>query len=224
MKSTQPSVVAIAAAPVISPLPQASPWFFQLLSNLALLTGGSLLWVLALQCFMVPHQILSGGLLGIAMICGHLFPSVDVAWLNLFFNLPLFLLGWRCVGISFTLYSLFGTLVFSVLAGLISLPPYLEVHPLLACLGAGLLGGGGSAMILRSAGTAGGLDIVVVYLRNRFHWRVGRLVMILNGAILTAGGGLIGLKTLVFSLLFITFCSYIIDALLPTPTQSQASS
>jgi uncharacterized membrane-anchored protein YitT (DUF2179 family) len=224
MNSTQPSVVAIVAAPAISPLAQASPWFFKLLSNLMLLTGGSLLWVLALQCFMAPHHILSGGLLGIAMICGHFFPRVDVAWLNLLLNLPLFLLGWRYVSISFTLYSLFGTLIFSILAGLLSLPPYPEIHPLWACLGAGLLGGGGSALILRSAGTAGGLDIIVVYLRNRFHWRLGRLVLILNGAILTAGGGLIGLKTLVFSLLFVALCSYIIDVLLPVPAKSQAIS
>jgi uncharacterized membrane-anchored protein YitT (DUF2179 family) len=198
-------------------LPRGSAPFVKVLSNLALLSGGSLLWVLALQCFMAPHHILSGGLLGIAMICGHFFPTVNVAWLNLLFNLPLFWLGWRCVGMAFTLYSLFGTLAFSLLAGLISLPVSVAVPPLWACLGAGLLGGGGSAMILRSAGTAGGLDILIVYLRNRFRWRVGPLVMALNSTILIAGGGLMGPKALVLSICFLTLCSYILDALVPGP-------
>jgi uncharacterized membrane-anchored protein YitT (DUF2179 family) len=217
MNPPRPIPVAVAATPMILPLPQISARFVKVLSNLILLTGGSLLWVLALQCFMVPHHILSGGLLGIAMICGHFFPSVDVAWLNLFFNLPLFWLGWRYVGVAFTLYSLFGTLAFSLLAGLVALPFIVDVPPLWASLGAGLLGGGGSAMILRSAGTAGGLDILIVFLRNRFRWRVGPLVMALNGTILTAAGGLMGLKALAFSLLFLTLCSYTVDALVPGP-------
>jgi uncharacterized membrane-anchored protein YitT (DUF2179 family) len=221
MKPSRAIPVAVAAAPLMLPLPWTAARLVEVLSNLGLLAGGSLLWVLALQCFMVPHHILSGGLLGIAMICGHFFPTIDVAWLNLFFNLPLFWLGWRCVGMAFTLYSLFGTLAFSLLAGLVSLPFIVEVPPLWACLGAGLLGGGGSAMILRSAGTAGGLDILIVYLRNRFHWRVGPLVMAMNGAILMAGGGLMGLQALVSSLLFITLCSYTIDALVPNPVSSQ---
>ncbi|MEJ2641121.1 MAG: YitT family protein [Desulfosarcinaceae bacterium] len=184
----QPAIAIAVPPPLILSMSRASAQFARVLTNLALLAGGSLLWVLALQCFMVPHHILSGGLLGIAMICGHFIPGIDVAWLNLFLNLPLFWLGWRCGGMAFTLYSLFGTLAFSLLAGLVSLPFIVEVSPLWACLGAGLLGGGGSAMILRSAGTAGGLDILIVYLRNRFHWRVGRLVMAMNGAILLAGG------------------------------------
>ena len=217
MNPTRPPLVVAAATPVLLPLPRASARLAKVLFNLTLLAGGSLLWVLALQCFMVPHHILSGGLLGIAMICGHFFPSVDVAWLNLILNLPLFWLGWRCAGVAFTLYSLFGTLAFSLLAGLVSLPFIVDVPPFWACLGAGLLCGGGSAMILSSAGTTGGLDILIVYLRNRFRWRVGPLVMALNGTILTAGGGLMGLKALVCSLLFLTLCSYTVDALVANP-------
>jgi uncharacterized membrane-anchored protein YitT (DUF2179 family) len=92
-----------------------------------------------------------------------------------------------------------------------------ELHPLWACLGAALLGGGGSALILRSAGTVGGIDILVVYLRNRFQLRVGRLILAINGGILLAGGGLMGLETLFYSLIFLTLCSHTIDALVPRP-------
>lgn len=215
MNRNHPSPIAAAAIVTQTlQLPRISDQLPSICYNLILLTGGSLFWVLALQSFMVPSHILSGGLLGIAMICGYFFPFLDVAWMNLLLNLPLFWLGWHHVGTAFTLYSLFGTIVFSILAKMVALPMGIDIHPLWACLGAGILGGGGSALILRSAGTAGGLDILVVYLRNRFGWRVGRLVLSLNGTILMAGGGLLGIKSLVYSFLFLTICSCTIDALM----------
>lgn len=209
-----PIAVAATITPALS-LPRMYPLLPKIFYNLALLTGGSFLWVLALQVFMLPNTILSGGLLGIAMICGYFFPFVDVAWLNLLLNLPLFWLGWCYVGVAFTLYSLYGILAFSFLAGIVLLPAGVDIHPLLACLGAGLLGAGGTALILSSAGTAGGLDILVVYLRNRFRWRIGRIALALNGAILLVGGGLLGMETLFYSFLFLTICSYAIDVLMP---------
>jgi uncharacterized membrane-anchored protein YitT (DUF2179 family) len=216
-RNRQPPMVAVATITPTLPLPHLSTQLPKIFYNLALLTGGSFLWVLALQIFMLPNHILSGGLLGIAMICGYFFPSVDVAWLNLLLNLPLFWLGWCYVGVGFLLYSLFGTLIFSLLAGVAIIPVGVDIHPLLACLGAGVLGGGGSALILSSAGTAGGLDILIVYLRNRFRWRIGRLMLALNGATLLAGGGLLGLETLIYSLLFLTVCSYTVGALVSRP-------
>lgn len=211
-----PIAVAATAAPPL-PLPRISAQLPKVAYNLALLTGGSFLWVLALQLFMLPYQILSGGLLGIAMVCSYFFPIVDVAALNLLLNLPLFLLGWRYAGVAFTLYSLYGIFIFSYLAGIVLFPAGVQIHPLLACLGAGLLGGGGTVLILSSAGTAGGLDILVVFLRSRFRWPAGRLVLGLNGTILLAGGGLLGLEAVVYSFIFLTICSYSIDALMKSP-------
>jgi uncharacterized membrane-anchored protein YitT (DUF2179 family) len=216
-------VMVATAALHLAPLPAITAGLPTIFRNLALLAAGSLLWVLALEWFMLPMNILSGGLLGIAMICGHYLPHTEVAWLNLLLNLPLFWLGWRYLGRAFSLYSLFGILVFSALAAAVNLPPAVELHPVWACLGAGLLSGGGSALILTSAGTAGGLDILVVYLRNRIHWPSGRLFLTLNAAILLAGGGLMGLETLVYSLFFLTISSHTIDALVRRFASAPAS-
>ena len=115
----------MATAVPITPalrLPHLSTRLPGILLNFALLGGGALLWVLALKWFMIPHNILSGGLLGIAMICCHFFNAIDVAWLNLLLNLPLFWLGWRYLGKAFTLYSIYGSLLFSVMADEVTLP------------------------------------------------------------------------------------------------------
>jgi uncharacterized membrane protein YczE len=225
-RNRQPPVALAATAADALPLPGICTNLAVILHNMALLSGGALLWLLALKWFMIPNNILNGGLLGIAMICSYFFSFVEVGWLNLLLNLPLIWLGWRCVGTAFALYSLFGILVFSVPTDLLPSPfnAHEHVHPIWACLGAGLLAGGGSALIFRSAGTAGGFDILAVYLRNRFRWRVGRILLAFNATVLVAGGGLMGLKTLLYSLLFLTICSCTIDALAPRPTSAPLSS
>jgi uncharacterized membrane-anchored protein YitT (DUF2179 family) len=223
-RNRQTAFAVAATAAEALPLPGIYTKLPVIFHNLALLSGGALLWVLALKWFMIPNSILNGGLLGIAMICSYFFSFVEVGWANLLLNLPLIWLGWRCVGRAFTLYSLFGILVFSLPADLLPSPFNAYVHPIWACLGAGLLAGGGSALIFRSAGTVGGLDILAVYLRNRFGWSIGRMVLALNAAVLVAGGGLMGLKTLVHSLLFLTICSSTIEALVPRPTSALPSS
>ena len=72
----------------------------QLLGNLgdfALLTLGSVIQAVALILFMVPANLVSGGLVGISQIINH-FTGWPIGLMFFIGNIPLFFLGWRYLG------------------------------------------------------------------------------------------------------------------------------
>ena len=54
--------------------------------------------------FLIPHQLLSGGVSGIAMIVGY-FTSYNIGFLYLLFNLPLMIWGLVSIGRRFIMIS-----------------------------------------------------------------------------------------------------------------------
>ena len=62
MRQARQAYIAVATtAPRALPLPSISAQLHGVFYNLALICGGSILWVLALQWFMIPHNVLGGG-------------------------------------------------------------------------------------------------------------------------------------------------------------------
>ena len=145
---------------------------------------GSTLCAIAINGILIPHKFLSGGFVGLALVTYYLFPLLPVDWLYFLFNLPLFALGWMYVGRRFFLYSMAGTILFTgaVRCAHMSLPVQ---DPILAALLAGLIGGTGAGIILRSLGSAGGVDILSVILLQRFSIRLGSTILGFNSLVLS---------------------------------------
>jgi uncharacterized membrane-anchored protein YitT (DUF2179 family) len=154
--------------------------------NLFLISAGSMLCAVAINGILVPSRFLSGGIGGLAMFIYYLVPVLPVGALYFLLNIPLFVLGWVYVGRRFFFYSLAGMSIFSLLV-LIRIPPIPIHDPMLKALAAGILSGIGSGIILRSVGSAGGLDILSVILLKRMSVRVGTTVMGFNLLLLLAG-------------------------------------
>ncbi len=77
---------------------------------------------------------------------------------------------------------------------------------------AGVLGGLGVGLCLRSGGSAGGMDILGVYLSKvRRNFSVGKLSYALNAVILTWNGILFGMQSALYSLLFVMVCYFVSD-------------
>lgn len=66
----------------------------------------SIVMAIAFNMFLLPHEILSGGVTGIAMIFGLLTPVNSGIWLILL-NLPILVIGWMKLGKTFIANSIF---------------------------------------------------------------------------------------------------------------------
>jgi len=174
----------------------------QVLWNLVLIAVGSMLCATGINGILIPQQFLSGGVTGIALVIRYLVPSLPVAMLYFILNIPIYALGWMYVGRRFFLYSIAGLLIFS--GALICPNVLLPVHDkILSVLLAGIIIGVGSGIILRSLGSAGGLDILSIILMKRFSIRLGSSVLAFNALVLGAGAVLFSLEIALYTLVYL---------------------
>jgi len=184
------------------------------LLNLSMIALGSLIFILGLNGILVPHGFLSGGVVGLSILIHYLVPVIGVGAVYFLLNLPLVFLGWFNISRRFMIYTLFGTVFFSVLAATFY-PQLPEIQdPILAALSGGVICGTGAGLILRSLGSAGGTDIIAVYLYNKFGLRIGLVTFSLSAVILLAGAFLYDLQMTLYSLIYLFTQGKITDAIM----------
>lgn len=210
----QPDLVKPVEIPLAAPGRDAIRTLRSFSTDLAFIAAGSIIFVLGLNSILIQHQLIAGGLAGAAILLNHLQPPLEIGWWYLLLNLPLVWLGWRRIGRRFMLLTLFGMVFFSLAAVWIKPSALAIEEPLLAVLAAGAVCGLGAGLILRSSGSAGGLDILTVYLKKRFGFSVGAVGFALNGLLLAASGWLYSLEAALYSALFLFVCSRVVDAVM----------
>ena len=189
--------------------------------NLILLGAGSTLCAVSINGIIIPHKFLSGGFVGLALVTYYLFPLLPVAWLYLLFNLPLFALGWLYVGRRFFLYSMAGTILFTGAVRWVHVSFQVQ-DPILAALLAGIIGGAGAGIILRSLGSAGGVDILSVILLQRFSIRLGSTILGFNSLVLGLSAVFFSLEASLYTLIYMYVTSYVVNLVVTGWSQRKA--
>ena len=180
-----------------------------------LLTVGALLAASAARSFLVPNQVVSGGVTGLAIICNSIL-GLPVGILVIAFNIPLFIFGWRALGgLNFALRTIYATLLLAL--GIDYLAPFVPVittDPLLYSLYGGLLDGIGVGLVLRAGGTTGGTDIVARIVERRWGVAPGRVILFVDAAILLGAFFVYGPDKTLYGLLVAFIATRVIDATL----------
>jgi uncharacterized membrane-anchored protein YitT (DUF2179 family) len=189
--------------------------------NLVLITLGSWLCAVAINGILIPQHFVSGGVVGLALVIHYLFSSLSVSLLYFVLNIPLFVLGWMYVGRRFFVYSMAGLFIFSGAVAWTHLS--VPVHDmLLSALLAGIITGVGSGIILRSLGSAGGLDILSIIILKRFSIRLGSTIVTFNALILVAAAVFFTLDMALYTLIFMYVSSSMINLVVTGLSQRKA--
>jgi len=193
----------------------------QVLWNLCLICLGSVLVAVAINGILIPHQFVSGGFTGVALVIHYLFQSFPLSWLYFLLNVPVFILGWAFVGRRFFFYSIVGMVVFSAAIAWVHVP--VPIHDkILSAILAGIITGIGTGIILRSSGSSGGSDILSVILVNRFSIRIGTTILAFNAIILAATSLLFSLDAALYTLIYIYVASQVINIMLTGLSQRKS--
>jgi uncharacterized membrane protein YczE len=139
-----------------------------------LIAVGSALVGFAIKAVLIPHGFVSGGVSGLGVLLSYVAGGLTPGWWYFLLNIPVLLLGWFSVSRRFFFYTVFG--IAAVSAAIELIPWTAPLHDrFLVVLAGGTLFGAGSGIALRSLGSTGGMDIVAVFLNNRFNIRMGQV-------------------------------------------------
>ena len=192
-------------------------WFGSMSSfaiNMALILGGSFIYVVGMNSVLIPAKLLSGGVTGIAVLLHYLSPRLDFGLLYFLLNIPLIALGWFYVSRRFMIYTIIGIISFSAMASFVQPPVPKITDPILSALLAGVICGVGAGIILRSIGSAGGLDIMAVVLNKKYGLRPGMVVSATNIFILAAGLYFHDFELSLYSIIYVYTCGNVVDQVL----------
>lgn len=180
-----------------------------------LITVGASLNAAALAVFLLPNEVVAGGLTGLAVIA-RLALGVPFGVVLLAMNVPLLVMQWRLLGgFRSILRTLVGVTVLAAMTEVLQpLLPAVTTDRLLTITYGGGLAGLGLAMVFHGRGTTGGADILA-RLFNRYHgWRIGRTMLALNAVVYGLAGVLFGPEPAMVALLMSYVMSRTLDAVL----------
>lgn len=176
---------------------------------------GSVLFVLAVNCFIDPCGLNTGGFVGFAQILSWLFTGNFrlTGMINFCFNIPLFILSWKSISRGFFKKTVLSLVIQSVLLSVmpvLSTPVFEDV--LSNVIFGAVIGGIGIGLCLLSSGSAGGLDILGVYFSTKgSNISVGKISYIINAFVLGLSAILFNLQAALYSLIFILLMYFVCD-------------
>lgn len=179
--------------------------------SIAALLFAAVLFAAGFNFFLVPEQLLSGGVSGIAMMVGY-FADWNIGLLLFLFNLPLMVWGWFVIGRRFILLS---TLFVSVSSWLLQVVPVIPVadDPLLGAVFGGVLVGIATGIALRAGGSSGGFDILGSIVTKNRDFPLGSTLFALNGLVVLSMGYMEGWEAALYSMISIYVTGRIVDAI-----------
>ena len=200
---------------------KAKPVALTIIWNLTLITAGCIVCAVAIKGILIPREFLAGGVTGLSLLIYYIMPVLPVGVFYFILNIPLFVVGWMFVGQRFFWYSIAGVVIFSSVM-LLPCPAIPIKDMILAALTAGIITGVGSGIILRSLGSAGGLDILSVVLFKKYSIRPGTFVLAFNALLMTAAAIRIPLEMILYTLIFMYVTSYFVNLIVTGLSQRKA--
>ncbi len=175
---------------------------------------GSALFALGFAMFLIPNDINTGGISGLAMILRELLGFGSIGTLTLLMNIPLFLIGGLKIGKRFFAGSLIGMVVSSVLIDLFALIPFATPEPLIGGLYGGVLCGAGLGMVFMAGASTGGSDILVRLLKKKYRNLPIGSISIMFDAMVVLLTGLVfrDISKALYSGVVVFVCGQVIDA------------
>ncbi|WP_026887045.1 YitT family protein [Clostridium beijerinckii] len=175
-------------------------------SRILFMIIGSILVAIGLEIFLIPNNIIDGGMTGISIMASYL-AKVQLGVFIFLFNLPFVIVGYRQIGKTFAISTIFSVICLSIVVTLLHPVPRITQDVLLATIFGGIIIGVGVGLIIRNGGSLDGTEIVAIILEKRTAFSIGEIVMFFNFFILGISGFLFGWDRAMYSLIayFIAF-------------------
>ncbi|MFB5283091.1 YitT family protein [Peribacillus sp. Hz7] len=172
----------------------------QIIQRALLITLGAILMSIGLEIFLVPNNVIDGGITGISIML-----SYTTGWkLGIFIfllNLPFFFVGYKQIGKTFAISTLYGIIILSISTSLLHPVSAFTQDILLASIFGGMILGVGIGIVIRYGGSLDGTEIMAILASKKLPFSVGEIVMFFNIFILGSAGFVFSWDRAMYSIL-----------------------
>lgn len=186
----------------------------QLIKKSIQIFTGSLILAFSVSVFVLPYNILSGGVAGLAVAFSVLLNIESTIIINILM-VVLFLIGSIFLGKKFILSTSITTLLYPVFLNIINTYHItITIDPLLASLYAGLLGGAGVGLVFRAGASTGGMDIPPLIINKYTGIKLSSLILVTDAITVFFGIISFGIEAVLIGFIAVWSSSFAIDKIL----------
>ncbi|MFA5602737.1 MAG: YitT family protein [Bacilli bacterium] len=180
---------------------------------------------LSFNLFMLPNNIVCGGVSGLSII-GHDMFDIEPATFIFIASIILLLSSLVFLGKKNTARTLVGSLLFplfvKITVPLVDLINLKDIDLLLVSIFGGVMSGFGAGLIFKSGFTTGGTDILNQIVSKYFKVSIGKAMLINDGLIVLIGGFVFGAQMVLYAIIVLYIISIMTDKVILGISQSKA--
>lgn len=144
---------------------------------------GTFFITIGLNAFLVPSEIVAGGISGISVILYHtigISPDISI----LISNIPLLVLSLYFLGKKYTLNTIFCAFLLPVFIRIFNFIPHYTGDIFISTIFGGIFTGTGAGLIFKAGSSSGGTAILQQIIHDKFKIPLGTSIILIDGLIL----------------------------------------
>ncbi len=186
---------------------------------------GVTLIALAFNIFLLPNNIVFGGVSGLSIIVKE-FAPIDPSHFIMIASLILLVVSYFVLGKEKTKGSIIGSLLFPILVDLTAnINTYINIDTsslLLSVIFGGIIYGFGAGLVFKAGFTTGGTDIINQIISKYCHVSMGNAMLMSDGLIVLGGTFFFGLTKLMYAIIVVYIIGLMTDKVLLGISDSKA--
>ena len=149
---------------------------------------GAAFAAMAIRIFLIPNELIDGGVIGISLILARLFGNSYLSFFLLVLNIPFIYLAYKFIRRSFVIHMFVAIVLFALFLSLLEGLPSFNADPLEAIVIGGAMLGAGAGLIIRNGGCTDGTEILAILVNRKKGFTVGQVIFVINIFIFGAYG------------------------------------
>ncbi len=179
----------------------------------------------AFNLFLLPNDLVFGGVSGLSIIVKEFFP-IDPSIFILIVSLFLLVISFLVLGVEQTKGSIIGSILFPIFvnltANISNYVPLDTSNLFLSAIFGGMVYGFGAGLVFRSGFTTGGTDIINQIISKYCHVSMGNAMLMSDGLIVVSGVFFFGVTKLMYALIVVYIIGLMTDKVLLGISNSKA--
>lgn len=206
---------------VVHPSAQRKASIIKLVTRIFMVIMGAIVMAVGLELFLVPNNVMDGGIVGVSIIASHLI-GLPLGLFIFILNLPFIFLGYKQIGKTFALTTALGITVLSVTTLLLH-----HIHPftrdlLLATVFGGIILGLGVGIVIRFGGCLDGTEVLAILFNKKLPFSVGEIILFINLIIFTVAGFVFTWEKAMYSIVAYYIAAKMIDIVVQGMEESKS--